>query len=155
MKKIFFTYLELYTRQFCPVFTYLSQELTFSILTMISLQYLAGCFPLFFLEGHYSFLSPEITSLYLDSMIWDFLVLSKKVVFSVRMSYASPLIWKLHPCGEVTSKIYKPAFHGSHLSRNISHGSAVTIQVFCLPQQRYSYSTQSSMTKLLLSVSQH
>ena len=28
------------------------------------------------------------------------------------LSYASPPIWKLHPHGEVTSKTYKPAFHG-------------------------------------------
>ena len=43
----------------------------------------------------------------------------------------------------------------AHLSRNMSHGSTVIIQVFCLPQWRYSYSTWSSMTELLLSVSQH
>jgi len=41
--------------------------------------------------------------------------------------YASPSIWKLHPCGEIISKTYKPAFYSGHLSHNTSHGSAVTI----------------------------
>jgi len=62
---------------------------------------------------------------------------------------------KLHPHGDVTSKTYKSTFHGGYLSHNTSYGSAATLWVFCLPQQRYSYSTQSSMTVLLLSVSQH
>ena len=31
---------------------------------------------------------------------------------------------KLHPRGDVTSKKYKPAFHGGHLSRNMSYGGA-------------------------------
>ena len=71
------------------------------------------------------------------------------------LSYTSPPIQKLHPCGEVISKIYKSTFHSGHLSRNMSYNGATTIQVFYLPQRRYSYSTQSSMTELLLSVSQH
>ena len=28
---------------------------------------------------------------------------------------------KLHPRGDATSEPYKPAFHGGHLSRNMSH----------------------------------
>ena len=71
------------------------------------------------------------------------------------VSYASPLIQKLHPHSEDTFKTYKPAFHGSHLSRNTSYSSAATIWVFCLPWWKYFYSTQSSMMELLLSVSQH
>ena len=62
---------------------------------------------------------------------------------------------KLHPRGDATSEPYKPAFHGSHLSRNMSYSGAATLRVFHLPRRRYSYSTQSSMTELLLSVSQH
>ena len=62
---------------------------------------------------------------------------------------------KLHPHGDATSEPYKPAFHGGHLSCNTSYGSAATLQVFHLPRRRYSYSTQSSMTELLLSGSQH
>ena len=62
---------------------------------------------------------------------------------------------KLHPRGDATSEPYKPAFHSSHLSRNTSYGGAATLWVFRLPRQRYSYLTQSSMTELLLSVSQH
>jgi len=54
-------------------------------------------------------------------------------IHSDPLSYASPLVWKLHPCGEVISKTYKPAFHGSHLFCNMFHGGAATIQVFCLP----------------------
>ena len=71
------------------------------------------------------------------------------------MLYASPLVWKLHPHGEIISKTYKPAFYSGHLSRNMSYGSAVTIWVFHLPWWRYSYSTWSSMIELLLSVSQY
>ena len=62
---------------------------------------------------------------------------------------------KLHPHGDATSEPYKPAFHGGHLSCNTSYGGAATLQVFHLPRRRYSYSTQSSMMELLLSVSQH
>ena len=58
---------------------------------------------------------------------------------------------KLHPRGDATSEPYKPAFHGSHLSRNTSYGGAATLRVFRLPWWRYSYSTQSSITELLLS----
>ena len=43
----------------------------------------------------------------------------------------------------------------AHLSRNISYSSATIIHVFHLSQWRYSYPTRSSMTKLLLSMSQH
>jgi len=71
------------------------------------------------------------------------------------VSYTNPPVQKQRPCGETTSEPYKPAFHGGHLSRNMSHGGAATLRIFRLPWQRYSYSTQSSMTKLLLSVSQH
>ena len=62
---------------------------------------------------------------------------------------------KLHPHGDAISEPYKPAFYGGHLSRNTSHGGAATLWVFRLPQRRYSYSTQSSMTELILPVSQH
>jgi len=62
---------------------------------------------------------------------------------------------KLHPRGNVTSKTYKPVFHSSHLSCNMSYGSAAILWVFHLPWQRYSYSTWSSMMELLLLVSQH
>ena len=66
-----------------------------------------------------------------------------------------PLSEKLHPCGDATSKPYKPTFHGGHLSCNTSYGGAATLWIFHLQWQRYSYSTQSSMMELLLSVSQH
>ena len=62
---------------------------------------------------------------------------------------------KLHPHSDATSEPYKPAFHGGHLSHNTSYGSAATIQIFHLPQQRYSYSTRSSITELLLLVFQY
>ena len=42
------------------------------------------------------------------------------------LSYTSPLVWKLHPCSGVTFKTYKPTFHGSHLSHNMSYGSTAT-----------------------------
>ena len=62
---------------------------------------------------------------------------------------------EIHPRGGVTFKSYKPAFHGGHFSCNMSHGSAATLQIFCLLWRRYCYSTWSSMIELLLSVSQH
>ena len=62
---------------------------------------------------------------------------------------------KLHPCSDATLEPYKPAFHGGHLSHSMSYGSAATLRVFHLPRRRYSYLTQSSMTELLLLVSQH
>ena len=62
---------------------------------------------------------------------------------------------EIHLHGEVISKSHKPAFHGGYFSRNISYGGAAIIWVFRLPQWGYSYPTQSSMTELLLSVSQH
>ena len=71
------------------------------------------------------------------------------------MSYASLPIQKLHPHGDIISELYKPAFHGGHLSYNMSYSSAATIQIFRLSQWRYSYSTWSSMMELLLSVSQY
>ena len=74
---------------------------------------------------------------------------------SAPVSYTSLSVRKQHPRGETTSEPYKPAFHGSHLSHNMSHGGAATLQIFRLPRRRYSYSTQSSMTELLLLVSQH
>ena len=40
---------------------------------------------------------------------------------------------KLHPRGDATSEPYKPAFHGGHLSRNTSYGSAETLQIFRFP----------------------
>jgi len=49
------------------------------------------------------------------------------------MSYAGPPVQKQHPRSETTSEPYKPAFHGSHLSHNMSHGGAATLWVFHLP----------------------
>jgi len=37
------------------------------------------------------------------------------------------------PTVKTTSEPYKPAFHGGHLSRNMSYGSAATLQIFRLP----------------------
>jgi len=87
--------------------------------------------------------------------IEDELLLKERKVYVLKMSYAIPPTWKLHSCGDINSKLYKPVFHGGHLSRNTSYGGAATLWVFHLPQWRYSYSTQSSMMELPLSVSQH
>jgi len=77
------------------------------------------------------------------------------VFFRARCHMQIHLSGKLHPRSNATSEPYKPAFHGGHFSRNTSHGGAATLWIFRLPQWRYSYSTQSSITELLLSVSQH
>ena len=87
----------------------------------------------------------------------------KKVFFSPRtfskshgtVSYASLPIWKLYSCSDIISKSYKSAFHSGYLSHNMSYSSTATLWIFHLPWQRYFYSTQSSMTELLLSVSQY
>ena len=62
---------------------------------------------------------------------WKFENKPQKVCES--LSYASPPIWKLHPYSDIISKLYKPIFHGSHLSCNMSYGSATTIWVFHFP----------------------
>ena len=55
---------------------------------------------------------------------------------SLSLSYASPLIRKLHPCGDVTSKIYKPIFLATRLMAvlqpsgySIFHGGDTPIQL--------------------------
>jgi len=50
-----------------------------------------------------------------------------KIELGEMLSYASPLIWKLHHHGSVTSKTYKPVFYDSHLSHNTSYGGAAII----------------------------
>ena len=60
--------------------THLSQRLVPSILILISLWYLASYFSLTFLKDWQFLLSFERTFLHLDSIIWDFLALSKRVV---------------------------------------------------------------------------
>ena len=52
------------------------------------------------------------------------------------LSYASPLVWKLHPHGEVTSKTYKPTFLTTHLmvvlqlsGYSVFHGGDTPIQL--------------------------
>ena len=47
--------------------------------------------------------------------------------YNIIVSYASPPVQKLHPHGDIISKLYKPAFHGGHLSCNISYSSAAII----------------------------
>ena len=68
--------------------------------------------------------------------------------FSVTVLYASPPAQKIYPCSDTAfpkCPLYKPAFHGGHLSCNTSRSSNATIQVICLLWWEYSYSTQSSM----------
>ena len=97
-----------------------------------------------------------ICQFYIFRLLFSTKTLSTKFVKIARSCHIQVhLSGKLHPRSDATSEPYKPAFHGGHLSRNTSYGSAATLWVFCLPRQRYFYSTQSSMTELLLSVSQH
>ena len=99
-----------------------------------------------------------LTLFYFQTDIWMRKInqeLEQYLWFFVNLSYTSPLVRKQRPCGETTSEPYKSAFHSGHLSRNMSYGGAATLWVFCLSWQRYSYLTQSSMTELLLSVSQY
>ena len=87
--------------------------------------------------------------------IEDELLLKERKVYVLKISYAIPPTWKLHSYSDINSKLYKPTFHSSHLSCNMSYGSTVILQIFCLPQRRYSYSTWSSMMELSLSMSQY
>ena len=58
------------------------------------------------------------------------------IVLLNTMLYVSLPVWKLYLCGEVISKTYKPAFHGGHLSYNMSYSIAATLQVFYLFSHR-------------------
>jgi len=46
--------------------------------------------------------------------------------------YASLPVQKLHPHGDIISKLYKPTFYGGHLSHITSYGGAATIWIFHL-----------------------
>ena len=50
-----------------------------------------------------------------------------RIQYVKKLSYTSLPVQKLHPCGDIISKLYKLVFHGSHLSCNMSYGSATTI----------------------------
>ena len=110
---------------------------------------------------YYIIVPPSYSISWLPCVLWTIFSLYSHIysidilLYLYTLSYASPLVWKLHPRNGVTSKTYKPAFYGVHLSCNTSYGSAAIIWVFYLPWWRYSYLTRSSMTELLLSVSQH
>ena len=91
----------------------------------------------------------------LDKFPSIFILLTVDIALFVQMSYAILPTWKLHFCSDINSELYKPTFHGGHLSCNTFYDGAATLQIFCLPWQRYSYSTWSSMTELFLLVSQH
>ena len=82
------THLEGYTRQSCPALIYLSQGLTPSIFTVVSPWYFPSCFPLAFLEGCCTSLSPVATSLRLDPITWDPSAPSNRAVSS-----SSTLSW--------------------------------------------------------------
>jgi len=56
---------------------------------------------------------------------------SRTMIYTCHMQVHSS--GKLHPRGDVTSKIYKPTFHGSHPSHNMSYGGAATLRIFYLP----------------------
>ena len=91
-------------------------------------------------------------------MVTSYKVIEKNVEGSGRITSCHiqvHLSGKLHPYGDIISRSYKPTFYDSYLSCNTFYGSAAILWVFHLPWWRYSYSTQSSMTVLLLSVSQH
>ena len=38
---------------------------------------------------------------------------------SLKLSYASLPVWKLHSCSDITSQLYKPTFYSNHLSLTI------------------------------------
>jgi len=111
------------------------------------------------LEWHHDHIVILVTSDdMLIVMVTSYKVIEKNVEGSGRMTSCHIQVHpsrKLYPHDDIISKLYKPAFHSNHLSCNTSYGGAVILQVFCLPWWRYSYSTWSSMTELLLSVSQH
>ena len=81
-KEKIFTYLELCTRQSCPVHINLLQRLIPPIFTLTSLQYFSSCFFLAFLESCFLFSSPEVISLYLVPATWKSSMLSKRAVSS-------------------------------------------------------------------------
>ena len=77
-----------------------------------------------------------LTLFYFQTDIWMRKInqeLEQYLWFFVNLSYTSPPVRKQRPCGETTSEPYKPAFHGSHLSRNTSYSGAAILRAFCLP----------------------
>jgi len=73
---------------------------------------------------------PQITTTIINADNQGCIMLAHNPVGYSRTKHIN--IWhhfirKLHPRGEIISKSYKPAFHGSHLSRNTSYGSVATI----------------------------
>jgi len=67
----------------------------------------------------------------------------------------SNVICQIHLSGKHISVVYFLPTIKACLSCNMSYSGVTTIWVFCLPWQRYFYSTQSSMMELLLSVYQY
>ena len=129
----------LFTHTNCTLLLYSKILDTFSIETLIIQLYFWDCLDIIKWSSH----------LLVDKE-------SKCLCYSMlRCHIQVHLSGKLHSRGDATSEPYKPAFHSGHLSHNTSHGGAATLRVFRLPRRRYSYSTQSSMTELILSVSQH
>jgi len=97
--KYFFTYLLLYNKQSYLACTYLLQRLTSPILTIASLWYFLGCFPLVFLEDYHSTLFSEeivIIFLYLDPTTWKASVLPKRVVSSAKTLFQSCFRYSNH-----------------------------------------------------------
>ena len=60
------------------------------------------------------------------------------------------VIYQVYSSRKHISAVYSLPTIKACLSCNISYGGVTTIWVFCLPWQRYSYLTWSSMTELLL-----
>ena len=88
-RKLLSTHLEGYTRQSCPAHIHLLQGLEPPIFTATPPRYFPSCFPLAFLEGRYTSLSPAAISLHLDPAIWDPLAPSNRAASSSSTSSQS------------------------------------------------------------------
>jgi len=68
-----------------------------------------------------------MNNIYLISNLLQIFV-EENIFFSTySLLYASLPVQKLHPCGDIISKLYKSVFYGGYFSHNTSYGSAATI----------------------------
>ena len=141
-KRNSFTHLELYTRQFCPACTYLSQGLAPLILILMFPWYLSDCFPLAFLEDHYFFSFSEIISLCLDPILWDPSALSLKAVSSA--STLSWSHWRYSNFFFFFFFFFSTIFYFSASSLVLAFASFLVFWATCLTQQASSASSNQA-----------
>jgi len=83
------------------------------------------------------------------------IIITNNVVFPSYLLYAKSTCLENISLWYIPYQQTKSTFYSGYLTHNTSNSSDAIIWVFHLSWQKYSYSTWSSMTELLLSVSQY